>query len=65
MSETQGTEDVPYGTTVQPEQLKLFSSSKETKLTLVEGGAHFLNATNPKEVGKAMLELVNKYNSST
>ena len=34
-------------------------------MTLVQGGAHYLNATNPKEVAESMLELVNKYKSST
>ncbi|KAG9231134.1 putative alpha/beta hydrolase [Amylocarpus encephaloides] len=57
----QGTEDVPYAQTVQPEQIALFTSSKEAKLTMVQGGAHYLNATNPTEVNAAMLELVNKY----
>ncbi|KAJ2905227.1 putative alpha/beta hydrolase [Zalerion maritima] len=54
----QGTADVPYASTVPVEQLKLFTSAKETKFTLVEGGAHYLNATSPKEVGEAMLEMV-------
>jgi microsomal epoxide hydrolase len=29
---------------------------------MVEGGAHYLNATNPKEVNEALLEMVTKYN---
>ncbi|KAF7555319.1 hypothetical protein G7046_g6588 [Stylonectria norvegica] len=57
----QGTEDIPFGTRIQEKQLKLFTSAKETKLSFVEGGHHYLNATNPKEVNEAMLELVNKY----
>ncbi|CAM1504281.1 Fc.00g018720.m01.CDS01 [Cosmosporella sp. VM-42] len=57
----QGTSDIPYGTKVQEEQLKLFTSSKDTKLTFVEGGHHYLNATNPKEVNGAMLEFVKKH----
>jgi microsomal epoxide hydrolase len=28
---------------------------------MIEGGAHYLNATNPKEVNAALLEMVNKY----
>jgi microsomal epoxide hydrolase len=28
---------------------------------MVQGGHHYLNATNPKEVGAALLQLVNKY----
>lgn len=57
----QGTEDAPYGVTVQPEQIKLFRSSKEAKLTIVQGGAHYLNATSPTEVNEVLLELVSKY----
>jgi hypothetical protein len=52
---------VVYGTTVSAEQIKLFISSKETKYTLVEGGAHYLNATNPAEINAALLEMVEKY----
>lgn len=61
MNEKQGTEDVPYGQTVPPEQIKLFTSSKEAKLINVQGGAHYLNATNPTEVADALLEMVSKY----
>jgi len=57
----QGTEDVVFGQKVCAEQIKLFTSSKEAKLTIVQGGAHYLNATSPTEVGDALLELVSKY----
>jgi hypothetical protein len=57
----QGTEDTPYGVTVPPEQIKLFTSSKEAKLTVVPGGAHYLNATSPTEVNATLLGLVSKY----
>ncbi|KAK4148451.1 Alpha/Beta hydrolase protein [Chaetomidium leptoderma] len=57
----QGTDDAPYGTTVPVEQIKLFTSSKEATLTMVEGGNHYLNATNPNEVRSALLQMVQKY----
>ncbi|KAF7114929.1 hypothetical protein CNMCM5793_000699 [Aspergillus hiratsukae] len=57
----QGTEDTPFGKTVPAEQIKLFTSSPDAKLVMIEGGAHYLNATSPKEVNAAMLEMVNKY----
>ncbi|OIW22463.1 alpha/beta-hydrolase [Coniochaeta ligniaria NRRL 30616] len=57
----QGTEDVPFGTTIPPEQIKLFTSSKEATLEFIEGGGHYLNATNPKEVGDALLKMVKRY----
>jgi microsomal epoxide hydrolase len=57
----QGTEDTPYGCQVQHEQIESFAGSVERKLTIVQGGAHYLNATNPKEVNSAVLEMVEKY----
>lgn len=57
----QGTEDAPYGCQVQHEQIELFTGSREKKLSIVEGGAHYLNATNPKEVNEAVLGMVRKY----
>ncbi|PGH03998.1 hypothetical protein AJ79_07231 [Helicocarpus griseus UAMH5409] len=57
----QGSQDVPYQTTVPAEQIKLFTSSKEAKLTIVDGGAHYLNASNPEEVNDALVEMVRKY----
>ncbi|KAK3906047.1 Dihydrolipoyllysine-residue acetyltransferase component of acetoin cleaving system [Staphylotrichum tortipilum] len=56
-----GTEDAPYGTQIPVEQIKLFTSSKDATLTMIEGGNHYLNATNPAEVATALLDLVNKY----
>jgi microsomal epoxide hydrolase len=32
---------------------------------MIEGGAHYLNATNPKEVNEALLAMVTTYNHST
>jgi microsomal epoxide hydrolase len=31
---------------------------------MIEGGAHYLNATNPKEVNEALLAMVTTYNRS-
>lgn len=31
---------------------------------MIEGGAHYLNATNPKEVNEALLAMVTTYNPS-
>lgn len=52
---------MPFGQTVPTEQIKLFTSSKDAKLTFVEGGAHYLNATNPKEVNEALLKMVDEH----
>jgi pimeloyl-ACP methyl ester carboxylesterase len=57
----QGTEDTPYGCQVQHDQIELFAASSERRLTIVQGGAHYLNATNPAEVNEAVLEMVSKH----
>ncbi|PKX99703.1 hypothetical protein P168DRAFT_300508 [Aspergillus campestris IBT 28561] len=41
--------------------IRLLSGSVEASLRMVEGGAHYLNATNPAEVNQAVLEMVRKY----
>ncbi|KAJ5698600.1 hypothetical protein N7462_000605 [Penicillium macrosclerotiorum] len=60
----QGTEDVPFGTIVPAEHVKRFTSSADAKLQMIEGGAHYLNATNSKEVNDALLEMVTRYSHS-
>ena len=57
----QGKEDVVFGVKIPAEHIKLFTSSPEATLTLVEGGGHYLNATSPKEVEEAILKMVSKY----
>lgn len=57
----QGTEDTVYGVTIPSDHLKLFTSSKEAKLTFVEGGAHYLSASSPNEVNEALLAMVTQH----
>ncbi|CVK99464.1 probable alpha/beta hydrolase [Fusarium mangiferae] len=57
----QGTADPVFGTTVPTEHIKLFTSSPEATLDFVEGGGHYLSATNPKEINEAILKMVTKY----
>lgn len=54
----QGTYDAVYGQEVPAEQIKLFTSSKETKLSIVQDGTHYLNASSPAVVNAALLEMV-------
>lgn len=62
----QGTDDTPYGCQIQKDQIKLFGCKEEDrKLVIVEKGAHYLNATNPKEVDEAVLEMVGKFGKQT
>ncbi|KFG82001.1 putative alpha/beta hydrolase [Metarhizium anisopliae] len=54
----QGAKDPVFGDVVPKEHIKLFTSAPEATLTFVEGGGHYLNATNPKEVDEALLNMV-------
>lgn len=57
----QGSEDPVFGSVLPKEHIKLFTAAPEATLTFVEGGGHYLNATNPKEVDEALLRMVKKY----
>jgi len=57
----QGTDDVAYGTKLPAEEIELFTGSVEKKLEMVEGGTHYLNASNPREVERAVIEMAKKY----
>ncbi|KAH8802575.1 putative alpha/beta hydrolase [Xylogone sp. PMI_703] len=58
-----GTDDPVYSAkTIPHEHIKLFTNAIDTKVSILEGGSHYLNATNPKEVNEAVLEMVQKYN---
>lgn len=50
-----------YGTKMSEIHSKLFKSSPEVTYNVVNGGAHYLNATHPKEVNAALLEMVERY----
>lgn len=57
----QGTKDKSFSVANAEEEIKLFVNSKEAKLKVVEGGQHFLSATNPEEVDCGVLEFVQKW----
>lgn len=50
-----------FNIAIPKEQIKLFTSSPEATLTIVEGAGHYLNATSPKETEEAILKIVSKY----
>ena len=56
-----GTEDQVYSVANAEEEIKMFVNSPDARLQVVEGGAHFLSFSNPKEVDGAVLEFVGKY----
>jgi len=55
-----GTEDKVYSVANAQEEIKLFTGSVDAKLVTVENGAHFLSASNPKEINEAVLEFVGR-----
>jgi len=57
----QGTKDVVYSLANAQREIGLFVNSPDAKLVPVEGGAHFLSASNPKEVDAEILGFVTKY----
>ncbi|GAB7349157.1 hypothetical protein MBLNU459_g8096t1 [Dothideomycetes sp. NU459] len=56
-----GTSDVVYSVKNAEEEIKLFVNSPEARLQTIEGGHHYLNYSNPKEVSAALLEFVQKH----
>lgn len=55
-----GTSDAVYSVANAEEEIKLFKSSSNAKLQVVEGGQHFLSASHPEEVAQAILGFVKK-----
>ncbi len=51
-----GTDDVVYSVANVKEEMQLFLNPKEADLRVVDGGAHVLSASHPKEVDQAMID---------
>jgi pimeloyl-ACP methyl ester carboxylesterase len=58
-----GTKDVVYSVSNAEHEIKLFVNSPDARLVTVEGGAHFLSGSHPKEVDQALIEFVKKYSA--
>jgi pimeloyl-ACP methyl ester carboxylesterase len=56
-----GTEDLVYSIANAKEEIPKLVNSKHTELRVVEGGAHFLSASNPEVVDPAVLEFIQKW----
>ncbi|KAL9007338.1 MAG: hypothetical protein Q9180_009690, partial [Flavoplaca navasiana] len=56
-----GTDDATYSVANAEEEIKLFANSPSAELVTVEGGQHFLSASQPKEVDNALIEFVKKW----
>ncbi|RMJ21455.1 Alpha beta hydrolase [Aspergillus sp. HF37] len=56
-----GTKDVVYSVPNAQHEIELFTNSPDTELVTVEGGAHFLSATHPRDVDEALIKFVTKH----
>ena len=50
-----------YSVANAEQEIKLFTNAKQAELITVDGGAHFLSASHPKEVDNALIEFVGKW----
>lgn len=57
----QGTEDSVYSVKNAQHEIKMFTNSPDAKVQVVDGGQHFLSASQPKEVNAAAVEFINKW----
>jgi len=56
-----GSEDKVYSVANAREEIKMFVNSPDAHLEVIQGGNHFLSATNPKEVDGAVLAFIKKH----
>jgi pimeloyl-ACP methyl ester carboxylesterase len=56
-----GTEDPVYSVVNAEDEMKLFVNSPGAELRVVEGGQHFLSASNPDDVNPATAEFINRW----
>jgi pimeloyl-ACP methyl ester carboxylesterase len=56
----QGTADQVYSVANAQDEIKMFTSSPSAELQVVDGGQHFLSASDPAAVNGAVIEFINK-----
>ncbi|KAF2173097.1 hypothetical protein M409DRAFT_62705 [Zasmidium cellare ATCC 36951] len=56
-----GTADQVYSVANAQEEIRLFVNSPDARVRVVEGGAHFLSFSNPRQVDEAVGEFVGRY----
>ncbi|ETI26514.1 hypothetical protein G647_03291 [Cladophialophora carrionii CBS 160.54] len=56
-----GSDDAAFSVRNAEDEIKMFTNAKVAGLTVVPGGAHYLSASHPKEVGTAVMEFVDKH----
>lgn len=56
-----GTADSVYSVANAEDGIARFTGAKDTQLKVIEGGQHFLSASDPKEVNAAAVDFINKW----
>jgi pimeloyl-ACP methyl ester carboxylesterase len=56
-----GTADPVYSVANAEDEIKRFVNSADAHLRVVEGGRHFLSASNPDDVNAATIEFINRW----
>ena len=56
-----GTADTVYSVANAKEEIELFVNSADVELRVVDGGRHFLSASNPDDVNAAAVEFINRW----
>lgn len=56
----QGTSDQVYSVANAEEEIKLFVNAKKAELVVVDGGFHFLSASDPDKVEPAIIDFLKK-----
>jgi pimeloyl-ACP methyl ester carboxylesterase len=57
----QGTADQLYSVPNAEDEIRRFVNAADTELRVVEGGQHFLSASNPDDVNTATVEFINRW----
>lgn len=57
----QGTADQVYSVPNAQDEITRFINAVDTELRIVEGGQHFLSASNPHEINTATIEFINRW----
>jgi pimeloyl-ACP methyl ester carboxylesterase len=58
-----GSEDSVYSIANAREEIAMFNNSPSAELRVVDGGQHFLSASNPQDVDRATIEFVDRWHS--
>lgn len=56
-----GTADQVYSVANAQEEIRMFTRSPEARVEIIEGGQHFLSASNPAEVDSAAIDFVKRW----